>query len=362
MQRPPIVDESSEQMDEQSYHPLRIHSTNDGHREQAAQLERRNTTRPASNPLNHPPSDDFTVVPVPGISGKKRHRRRYDEIERIYTCGWEGCEKSYGWLNNLNAHVSWHGHGPKRLPEGKLSSFLIGYFGLLAASEFSRAKNTRNGRLFNQWHPRLLSKYIGRILLTSGFLEFQELRKERKARQRHNKQKAQKEARSKSEEDVDASAATATDGQPSEIASPYDGLQIRSEFPPITYPPIVDCPADDAYRVTSSDLAAPTENVQQYFYGGYAASAEYGSGQPQEMVHIQQFGFGKYSASPLDGLHPQQSYAGLGSVPIEEHNENTGADTSGKISDEGAERFVLGLIGFGAVAPCSLNETTTRGE
>lgn len=46
----------------------------------------------------------------------KRQRRRHDEIERFYHCGYNGCTKSYGTLNHLNAHVIFQKHGPKRLP------------------------------------------------------------------------------------------------------------------------------------------------------------------------------------------------------------------------------------------------------
>uniref|UniRef100_V5ETT8 C2H2-type domain-containing protein n=2 Tax=Kalmanozyma brasiliensis (strain GHG001) TaxID=1365824 RepID=V5ETT8_KALBG len=49
-------------------------------------------------------------------SSKKRPRRRYDEIERLYPCSWPGCTKSYGTLNHLNAHVAMQKHGPKRAP------------------------------------------------------------------------------------------------------------------------------------------------------------------------------------------------------------------------------------------------------
>jgi len=68
--------------------------------------------------------DDTTFVPLGapthgGPSTKKRPRRRYDEIERLYGCGWNGCEKSYGTLNHLNAHVAMQKHGEKRLPTGK---------------------------------------------------------------------------------------------------------------------------------------------------------------------------------------------------------------------------------------------------
>ncbi|KAH8081126.1 hypothetical protein HD553DRAFT_258801, partial [Filobasidium floriforme] len=52
-----------------------------------------------------------------GPSVKKRPRRRFDQIERLYLCGYDGCDKSYGTLNHLNAHVSMQKHGQKRKPE-----------------------------------------------------------------------------------------------------------------------------------------------------------------------------------------------------------------------------------------------------
>lgn len=36
----------------------------------------------------------------------------------MYKCGWNGCEKAYGTLNHLNAHVTMQSHGNKRTPEG----------------------------------------------------------------------------------------------------------------------------------------------------------------------------------------------------------------------------------------------------
>lgn len=36
----------------------------------------------------------------------------------MYKCGWNGCEKAYGTLNHLNAHVTMQSHGSKRTPEG----------------------------------------------------------------------------------------------------------------------------------------------------------------------------------------------------------------------------------------------------
>ncbi|KAG0222457.1 hypothetical protein B0O80DRAFT_457951 [Mortierella sp. GBAus27b] len=58
----------------------------------------------------------YSFVPLSGVNSKKRPRRRFDEIERLYVCNWGDCEKAYGTLNHLNAHVSMQKHGPKRLP------------------------------------------------------------------------------------------------------------------------------------------------------------------------------------------------------------------------------------------------------
>jgi hypothetical protein len=43
----------------------------------------------------------------------------------MYKCGWNGCEKAYGTLNHLNAHVTMQSHGQKRTPEG--TSIIISY-------------------------------------------------------------------------------------------------------------------------------------------------------------------------------------------------------------------------------------------
>jgi hypothetical protein len=41
----------------------------------------------------------------------------------MYKCGWNGCEKAYGTLNHLNAHVTMQSHGSKRTPEGEFQLF-----------------------------------------------------------------------------------------------------------------------------------------------------------------------------------------------------------------------------------------------
>ncbi|KAF9123307.1 hypothetical protein BGX30_001522 [Mortierella sp. GBA39] len=70
----------------------------------------------------------YSFVPLSGVNSKKRPRRRFDEIERLYVCNWGECEKAYGTLNHLNAHVHMQKHGPKRLPAGMSSSSLSSVF------------------------------------------------------------------------------------------------------------------------------------------------------------------------------------------------------------------------------------------
>ncbi|KAJ5607932.1 hypothetical protein N7537_004551 [Penicillium hordei] len=68
-------------------------------------------------PYASPATTVYSFVPIPGAQQHKRPRRRYEEIERMYKCGWNGCEKAYGTLNHLNAHVTMQSHGAKRTPE-----------------------------------------------------------------------------------------------------------------------------------------------------------------------------------------------------------------------------------------------------
>ncbi|MBW0532012.1 hypothetical protein O181_071727 [Austropuccinia psidii MF-1] len=75
--------------------------------------------------LNHHPSPtlennshtrlyNFNILPG---APRKRARRRFDEVERLYDCNYPGCVKAYGTLNHLNAHITMQKHGPKRLPQ-----------------------------------------------------------------------------------------------------------------------------------------------------------------------------------------------------------------------------------------------------
>jgi len=55
---------------------------------------------------------------------RRRPRRKWEEIERKYKCDFNGtCEKAYGTLNHLNAHVALQQHGQKRLPQDFKPSF-----------------------------------------------------------------------------------------------------------------------------------------------------------------------------------------------------------------------------------------------
>ncbi|KAI0630522.1 hypothetical protein C8Q77DRAFT_210013 [Trametes polyzona] len=86
---------------------------------QAAQLSARQS-QPSPTSTNTPRasgnSKTYSFVSLPGNAVKKRPRRRYDEIERLYQCKWPGCTKAYGTLNHLNAHVTMQRHGAKRSP------------------------------------------------------------------------------------------------------------------------------------------------------------------------------------------------------------------------------------------------------
>lgn len=75
-------------------------------------------------PHNQSQSDFLPLPERPGpvLRTQQKGSKSYREIERRYTCRWNGCTKAYGTLNHLNDHVSLQGHGPKRRSSGK---FLI---------------------------------------------------------------------------------------------------------------------------------------------------------------------------------------------------------------------------------------------
>lgn len=78
------------------------------------------------SPIDSTNSKTYSFVALPGNAVKKRPRRRYDEIERLYQCSWPDCAKAYGTLNHLNAHVTMQKHGQKRSPNGMSTPHISG--------------------------------------------------------------------------------------------------------------------------------------------------------------------------------------------------------------------------------------------
>ncbi|KAI1189622.1 hypothetical protein F5B17DRAFT_181220 [Nemania serpens] len=190
-------------------------------------------------PYSHPPTSAppgrpaqvYSFVPIPGAQQHKRPRRRYEEIERMYKCGWNGCEKAYGTLNHLNAHVTMQSHGQKRTPE-----------------------------------------------------EFKEIRKEWKARKKEEEQ--QRKAAEEQDRQRHAQAAAAAqaqnggaDPQGSEAGQPASSYSSR-QLPPIAYGP----------QYPPSTGTVPQQPLPQYSNGGhmyaenYQASSPYG-GQGGQMYN-----------------------------------------------------------------------------
>ncbi|RFU25675.1 hypothetical protein B7463_g10666, partial [Scytalidium lignicola] len=166
-----------------------------------------------SRPGQHHLAQVYSFVPIPGAQQHKRPRRRYEEIERMYKCGWNGCEKAYGTLNHLNAHVTMQSHGQKRTPE-----------------------------------------------------EFKEIRKEWKAR------KKEEENQRKAEEERARAAAGPADGQnPADPSQPPAGYQQRSvQLPPIGYQPGAQVPGQ--YQAPAGGVQQLQEYGNNHMYSGYPAS------------------------------------------------------------------------------------------
>ncbi|ESZ99355.1 hypothetical protein SBOR_0280 [Sclerotinia borealis F-4128] len=171
-------------------------------------------------------SQIYSFVPIPGSQQTKRPRRRYEEIDRMYKCGYHGCEKAYGTLNHLNAHVTMQSHGNKRTPE-----------------------------------------------------EFKEIRKEWKARKKDEEQK-RKEADSARSVAGPSSEIPHSEGPSSQVSyAPARSVQL----PPIGgvtigYQPGAQVP--NQYQQQAQPPASAVQQLQQYgngqpgmdHYGGYPAS------------------------------------------------------------------------------------------
>ncbi|RKU40298.1 C2H2 finger domain transcription factor con7 [Coniochaeta pulveracea] len=182
---------------------------------------------PNSGPQQRP-NQVYSFVPIPGAQQHKRPRRRYEEIERMYKCGWNGCEKAYGTLNHLNAHVTMQAHGTKRTPE-----------------------------------------------------EFKEIRKEWKQR------KKEEEVQRKAEEERQRQAQAAAQ-QNGEQAQP-DGHQPPTSYPgprQVQLPPIGYAPQQQSYPAPPPPgVQQPVQdyNGQHMYSGGYQPNSPYAGPNHQQM-------------------------------------------------------------------------------
>lgn len=185
---------------------------------------------PASAPPQRP-NQVYSFVPIPGAQQHKRPRRRYEEIERMYKCGWNGCEKAYGTLNHLNAHVTMQSHGQKRTPE-----------------------------------------------------EFKEIRKEWKAR------KKEEEAQRKAEEERQRQAAAAAAAQNGGDPQGPDGTP-TSSYPgsrPVQLPPIGYQPAQYPPPPSAAVPQQPLPDYNNHMYPNYQPHSPYA--QPTQGIYSQSNG------------------------------------------------------------------------
>ncbi|OAA57244.1 Zinc finger, C2H2-type/integrase, DNA-binding protein [Cordyceps fumosorosea ARSEF 2679] len=169
----------------------------------------------------------YSFVPIPGAQQHKRPRRRYEEIERMYKCGWNGCEKAYGTLNHLNAHVTMQSHGQKRTPE-----------------------------------------------------EFKEIRKEWKAR------KKEEESLRKAEEERQRTAAAnggQDGGHDAQASSNYAGSRPQVQLPPIGYQPQYPAPPSGV-----AQQPLPEYGATGHMYPSYQPHSPYG--QPNQNIYGQSNG------------------------------------------------------------------------
>ncbi|KAI4727738.1 hypothetical protein E4T49_04488 [Aureobasidium sp. EXF-10728] len=193
----------------------------------------------------HPMSTVYSFVPIPGAQQHKRPRRRYEEIERMYKCGWNGCEKAYGTLNHLNAHVTMQSHGAKRTPE---------------------AHAPRNTSC--TWKNRA----------NSSCLEFKEIRKEWKAKKKEEENARKQEEERQRQEAGRAAQEAGTPTQPAPAQYPQQHMMppqpmSSAQLPPIGYAPAAP-PTPQQYTPSQQqvDGAQSYPAGQMYTNGGYPQS------------------------------------------------------------------------------------------
>lgn len=162
----------------------------------------------------------------------------------MYKCGWQGCEKAYGTLNHLNAHVTMQSHGAKRTPEGEslsLSQCLLDRL-VRAAARLSRALKKEADAFAvlegSSENHRRRCRLPRSLWLSADILpptEFKEIRKEWKQR------KKDEENARKAEEERQRTANGGSEAQPPSDPNQPPGSNFqpgaRPQLPPIGYAP-----------------------------------------------------------------------------------------------------------------------------
>jgi len=153
----------------------------------------------------------------------------------MYKCGWDGCEKAYGTLTHLNAHVFMQSHGQKRTFEGKMvsSSFFGVKFIFLCSVQFLLHPRFHGKR----GHPSTVCLLLSKAILTLVSLEFKDMRKEWKQRK-----KEEELARKAEERQRQAAATPAAQDRGADPQANADGTQPPislgsgiAQLPPIGY-------------------------------------------------------------------------------------------------------------------------------
>ncbi|EFE36284.1 C2H2 transcription factor (Con7), putative [Trichophyton benhamiae CBS 112371] len=206
-------------------------------------------------------SQVFSFVPIPGSQQHKRPRRRYEEIERMYKCGWNGCEKAYGTLNHLNAHVTMQSHGAKRSPDGLYSLFILLSLCLIEATLYFPCHLPA---IYPLASLSLCNRSLGRCSKPASWWKFKEIRKEWKARKKEedNQRKAaeERERAAAQANQVDSNGAPSGSGQPSQPTTSY-AAGVRPQLPPIGYQP-ADGQVPGQYGAPPGGLVYPPGNGQ----------------------------------------------------------------------------------------------------
>lgn len=103
-----------------------------------------------SRPLSYysPPCSESTSRSGNAMDWKplgmpKRPRRRFHEVERKFPCTHPGCDKAYGALNHLNAHIVSRGHGIRR----KAREFITSELGNYSPASSLYSNNNAKGEL-----------------------------------------------------------------------------------------------------------------------------------------------------------------------------------------------------------------------